>query len=213
MKTQSRPEACYYPTAAKIDPTEALAGLPFLRGPQCRDAPQALNITSNAGTASTNSRLVAATVVGRDAPVPTLTRRIGFTSSLGNGPKTIHARFQNVAVSELFLNWIRQHLRIKASYGASGNAVKTRVRIAVRVCALVAVVGKRLRLEASLCQVLQDLTLPVGRPRKLQHNRLDHGPGEEPTGKLTGLLPVAPTTTTRLWLPPRNPSGSCTLTW
>jgi len=70
--------------------------------------PQALNIALNAGAGGTSSRRVAATAVGRDGPVPTLARRTGSTLSPGNGPKTIHARFQNVAVSELFLNWIQQ---------------------------------------------------------------------------------------------------------
>jgi hypothetical protein len=44
---------------------------------------------------------------------------------------------------ELFFKWIKQHLRIKAFYGTSENAVKTRIRIAVSVCVLVAIVRKR----------------------------------------------------------------------
>src|SRR3984957_14845152 len=51
---------------------------------------------------------------------------------------------------ELFFKWIKQHLRIKPFYGTSENAVKTQIWIAVSVYVLVAIVKKRLRLEASL---------------------------------------------------------------
>src|SRR5271155_1481928 len=60
---------------------------------------------------------------------------------------------------ELFFKWIKQHLRIKAFYGQSENAVKTRVWIAVSVYVLVAIVRKRLNLDASLYTLLQILTL------------------------------------------------------
>ena len=55
---------------------------------------------------------------------------------------------------ELFFKWIKQHLRIKAFYGTSENAVKTQIWIAVSVYVLVAIVRKRLGLEASLYQIL-----------------------------------------------------------
>jgi hypothetical protein len=58
---------------------------------------------------------------------------------------------------ELFFKWIKQHLRIKAFYGTSQNAVKTQIWIAVSVYVLVAIVRKRLGLEASLYQILQVL--------------------------------------------------------
>ena len=57
---------------------------------------------------------------------------------------------------ELFFKWIKQHLRIKAFYGTSENAVKTQIWIAVSVYVLVAIVRKRMGLEASLYQILQD---------------------------------------------------------
>ena len=60
---------------------------------------------------------------------------------------------------ELFFKWIKQHLRIKAFYGTSENAVKTQIWIAVSVYVLVAIVRKRLGLEASLYQILQILSL------------------------------------------------------
>ena len=56
---------------------------------------------------------------------------------------------------ELFFKWIKQHLRIKAFYGTSQNAVKTRIWIAVSVYVLVAIVRKRLGLEVSLYQIVQ----------------------------------------------------------
>jgi hypothetical protein len=62
---------------------------------------------------------------------------------------------------ELFFKWIKQHLRIKAFYGVSENAVKTQMWIAVSVYVLVAIVRKRLGLEASLYQILQILSLTL----------------------------------------------------
>src|SRR5436853_4571965 len=62
---------------------------------------------------------------------------------------------------ELFFKWVKQHLRIKAFYGTSENAVKTQIWIAVSVYVLVAIVRKRLVLEASLYQILQILSLTL----------------------------------------------------
>ena len=62
---------------------------------------------------------------------------------------------------ELFFKWIKQHLRIKAFYGYSENAVKTQIWIAVAVYVLVAIVRKRLGLEVSLYTFLQVLSLSL----------------------------------------------------
>src|SRR5207253_5726402 len=62
---------------------------------------------------------------------------------------------------ELFFKWIKQHLRIKAFYGTSENAVKTQIWIAVSMYVLVAILRKRLGLEASLYQILQILSLTL----------------------------------------------------
>jgi IS4 transposase len=62
---------------------------------------------------------------------------------------------------ELFFKWIKQHLRIKAFYGTSDNAVKTQVWIAISVYALVAIVKKELRIERSLSDILQILSLTL----------------------------------------------------
>src|SRR6202035_5177387 len=62
---------------------------------------------------------------------------------------------------DLFFKWIKQHLRIKACSGTSENAVKTQIWIAVAVYVLVAIVRKRLSLDASLYQILQILSLTL----------------------------------------------------
>jgi IS4 transposase len=62
---------------------------------------------------------------------------------------------------ELFFKWIKQHLRIKAFYGTSENAVKTQIWIAIAVYVLVAIVKKRLHLEASLYTILQILSISL----------------------------------------------------
>ena len=62
---------------------------------------------------------------------------------------------------ELFFKWIKQHLRIKAFFGTSKNAVKTQIWIAVSVYVLVAIVRKRMSLDSSLYQILQILSLTL----------------------------------------------------
>src|SRR5213595_98963 len=62
---------------------------------------------------------------------------------------------------ELFFKWIKQHLRIKAFFGTSENAVKSQIWIAVSVYVLVAIVRKRLQLSASLYEILQILSLTM----------------------------------------------------
>jgi hypothetical protein len=62
---------------------------------------------------------------------------------------------------ELFFKWIKQHLRIKAFYGTSQNAVRTQIWIAIAVYLLVAIVKKRLHLDLSLYTILQILSLTL----------------------------------------------------
>jgi len=68
---------------------------------------------------------------------------------------TIAALYKNRWQVEIFFKWIKQHLRIKQFYGTSENAVKTQIWIAVSVYVLVAIVKKRLELDASLYTLLQ----------------------------------------------------------
>ena len=60
---------------------------------------------------------------------------------------------------ELFFRWIKQHLRIKAFYGTSDNAVKTQVWIAICVYVLIAIIKKETRLQHSLHEILQVLSV------------------------------------------------------
>lgn len=62
---------------------------------------------------------------------------------------------------ELFFKWIKQHLRIKAFYGTSENAVKTQIWIAVSIYVLVAIIKKRLNLDMSLYTILQIISVTV----------------------------------------------------
>ena len=74
---------------------------------------------------------------------------------------TICALYKSRWQVELFFKWIKQHLRIKRFYGTSQNAVKTQIWIAVSVYVLVAIVKKRLELDASLYTLLQILSLTL----------------------------------------------------
>jgi len=62
---------------------------------------------------------------------------------------------------ELFFKWIKQHLRIKAFYGTSENAVKTQVWIAISVYVLVAIIKKALKLDRKLSEILQILSITL----------------------------------------------------
>jgi len=62
---------------------------------------------------------------------------------------------------ELFFKWIKQHLRIKAFYGTSENAVKTQIWIAISVYVLVAIIKKQLNLDESLYTILQIVSVTL----------------------------------------------------
>ena len=70
---------------------------------------------------------------------------------------------------ELFFKWIKQHLRIKAFYGTSENAVKTQIWTAVSVYVLVAIIKKRLNIPLSLYAILQILSVTVFEKMPLDH--------------------------------------------
>jgi hypothetical protein len=89
-------------------------------------------------------------------------KRLVFLSNNFTLPAaTIAAIYKQRWQVELFFKWIKQHLRIKAFYGTSENAVKTQIWIAVSVYVLVAIVRKRLGIEVSLYQILQVLSLTL----------------------------------------------------
>jgi hypothetical protein len=82
---------------------------------------------------------------------------------------------------ELFFKWIKQHLRIKAFFGTSENAVKSQIWIAVSVYVLVAIIKKRLNLQASLFQLLQILSVTMFERTPL-HQLLTLAPAERVMG-------------------------------
>jgi Domain of unknown function (DUF4372)/Transposase DDE domain len=88
---------------------------------------------------------------------------------------TICALYKNRWQVELFFKWIKQHLRIKRFFGTSENAVKTQIWIAVSVYVLVAIVKKKLQLDASLYTLLQILSVTLFEKMPLQQAFPDAG--------------------------------------
>jgi transposase len=89
-------------------------------------------------------------------------QRLGFlTNNFALPAITITQIYKCRWQVELFFKWIKQHLRIKAFFGTSENAVKTQIWIAVSVYVLVAIVRKRMSLDSSLYQILQILSLTL----------------------------------------------------
>ena len=87
-------------------------------------------------------------------------KRLGFfTNNFELPALTIAQLYKCRWQVELFFKWIKQHLRIKAFFGVNENAVKTQIWIAISVYVLVAIVKKKLAVEASLYTILQILSL------------------------------------------------------
>ena len=61
----------------------------------------------------------------------------------------------------MFFKWIKQHLRIKAFYGTSDNAVKTQIWIAISTYILVAIIKKELKIKHSIYTILQILSISL----------------------------------------------------
>ena len=91
---------------------------------------------------------------------------------------------------ELFFKWIKQHLRIKRFFGTSENAVKSQIWIAVSVYVLVAIVKKRLNLDASLYTLLQisSLTLFEKMPIQQAFARSDYISAQGNSGNQLNLF-------------------------
>jgi len=93
---------------------------------------------------------------------PETNKRLVFLTNNFNLPAlTITKLYRCRWQVELFFKWIKQHLRIKAFYGTSENAVKTQIWIAISVYVLVAIVKRRLKLERSLYTILQILSVTL----------------------------------------------------
>lgn len=91
-----------------------------------------------------------------------------LTNNFALPTATICALYKARWQVELFFKWIKQHLRIKKFYGNSENAVKSQIWIAVSVYVLVAIVKKRLNLDASLYTLLQILSVTLFEKMPLQ---------------------------------------------
>jgi hypothetical protein len=88
-------------------------------------------------------------------------RLVFLTNNFALDALTIAKLYKSRWQVELFFKWIKQHLRIKAFFGTSENAVKSQIWIAVSVYVLVAIVKKRLALPATLYEILQILSLSL----------------------------------------------------
>jgi transposase len=120
-----------------------------------------------------SDHIVILTAIGSAKAYPEQLRRVSFfdvktrkrfqflTNNFTLPALTIALIYKSRWQVELFFKWIKQHLRIKAFYGTSENAVKTQIWIAVSVYVLVAIVRKRLGLEVSLYQILQILSVTL----------------------------------------------------
>ncbi len=93
---------------------------------------------------------------------PETQKHFGFlTNNFVLPALTIARLYKSRWYVELFFRWIKMHLRIKAFYGTSENAVKTQIWIALSVYVLVAIVKKRLALDVSLYKLLQILSVTL----------------------------------------------------
>jgi hypothetical protein len=88
-------------------------------------------------------------------------RLVFLTNNFAQPALTIAQLYKCRWQVELFFKWIKQHLRIKAFFGTSENAVKSQIWIAVSVYVLVAIIKKRLALPESLYEILQILSLTL----------------------------------------------------
>jgi transposase len=93
---------------------------------------------------------------------------IFLTNNFALPATTICALYKARWQVELFFKWIKQHLRIKRFFGTSENAVKSQIWIAVSVYVLVAIIKKRLNLDASLYTLLQILSVTLFEKMPLQ---------------------------------------------
>jgi transposase len=85
-------------------------------------------------------------------------RLVFLTNNFQLAPLLIAQLYRARWQVELFFRWIKQHLRIRAFYGTSENAVKTQVWVAISVYVLVAILKKQLRLDLSLHKIVQILS-------------------------------------------------------
>jgi|TARA_B100001964_G_C14158670_1_gene565577 hypothetical protein len=88
-------------------------------------------------------------------------RFVFLTNHFLLSPLTIAQLYKCRWQVELFFKWIKQHLRIKAFFGTSENAVKTQIWTAISIYVLVAIVKKQLQIDRSLAEILQIFTISL----------------------------------------------------
>jgi transposase len=88
-------------------------------------------------------------------------RLVFLTNNFMLPPLTIAQLYRCRWQVELFFKWIKQHLRIKAFYGTSENAIKTQIWIAISIYVLVAILKKELNLQRNLNEILQILSITI----------------------------------------------------
>ncbi len=115
-----------------------------------------------AAAGSTRPRAIPAACAASASATRSRSKKLVFlTNNFTLPAQTIADLYRSRWQVELFFKWIKQHLRIKAFYGTSPNAVKTQVWIAVCAYVLVAIVKKRLNLELNLYTILQILSVTL----------------------------------------------------
>ncbi len=134
-----------------------------------------------------------------DLAYPDPLRRIGYidaktgkrlrflTNNFELSPLTIARLYKQRWQVELFFKWLKQHLRIKAFYGTSENAVKTQIWSAIAIYVLVAIVKKKLGLERSLYAILQILSVSLFEKEPIL-SALSHGEYADEGGDLEKQL-------------------------
>ena len=153
-----------FTTEAAFFVTRTKRGIRFRRRvSHAVDAATGLRSDHTVGLATATARRDYPTALRRVHFVdPTTAKRLVFLTNNFTLPAlTITQLYKSRWQVELFFKWIKQHLRIKAFYGTSENAVKTQIWIALSVYVLVAIVRKRLALDVSLSKLLQILSITL----------------------------------------------------
>lgn len=88
-------------------------------------------------------------------------RLVFLTNNFMLSPLTIAQLYRCRWQVELFFKWIKQHLRIKAFYGTSENAIKTQIWIAISIYVLVAILKKELKIKRNLNEILQIISITI----------------------------------------------------
>ena len=164
----------FFVTARQVEPAmpSAATRIPSIAAP-ARSA-----IRPSCSRASTRAKIIPYRCAASDYRDPKTGKRLIFlTNNFDLAALTIAELYRCRWQVELFFKWIKQHLRIKAFFGTSENAVKTQIWIAVSVYVLVAIVKKRLKLPLSLYEMLQILSLTLFE----KHRSISYLPRRRPT--------------------------------